>query len=372
MDPRQLTMDPRQQAMDPRQQAMDSRQQSMDPRQPGLDPRQQAMDPRQPPRGPQSQREYPLERKGPPMHPEGGSGFGRVPIHLDDGIPPPRLPMRGAEEGFRCTRRKRYPLTLNLNLTLLAPFRDRSKVRTTCFSVLGPLNPLDVSKVVVLKIITLWMVTLTTKDPLEVHAIRQMARAPPGVNATCLPKVKDPLEALVIPLLKTKDPREVNATLLLDFSQGGVKDVGRVLPEVLRPPMGVLRMNLLHLKIPEWVEVVPRSIQEDLTRSMITKGVMGRRKTLSSNTTGRACSQVDLSPEGDLYCRPLCRGSQQLREEGGGGERRDSRSRDRERGGRDGERGSVERDRGHHSPSPRDRRRASSDRDNPPEAPAEE
>ena len=210
--------------------------------------------------------------------------------------------------GFRCTRRKRYPLTLNLNLILLAPFRDRSKVRTTCFSVLGPLNPLDVSKVVVLKIITLWMVTLTTKDPLEVHAIRQMARAPPGVNATCLPKVKDPLEALVIPLLKTKDPREVNATLLLDFSQGGVKDVGRVLPEVLRPPMGVLRMNLLHLKIPEWVEVVPRSIQEDLTRSMITKGVMGRRKTLSSNTTGRACSQVDLSPEGGLYCRPLCRG----------------------------------------------------------------
>lgn len=125
--------------------------------------------------------------------------------------------------GFQCTLRNRCPLTTDPNLTHLAPFRGKNRVLMTCSSVLGPLSPLDASKVVVgvLKII-LWMGIPTTNDPQGPHGIHRRARVPLGGNATHRPKAKDPWAVHATLLLRTKDPWGVNATLLLDFNPGGV------------------------------------------------------------------------------------------------------------------------------------------------------
>ena len=384
MDPRQLTMDPRQQAMDPRQQAMDSRQQSMDPRQPGLDPRQQAMDPRQPPRGPQSQREYPLERKGPPMHPEGGSGFGRVPIHLDDGIPPPRLPMRGAEEGMggrppmhpdgalsRVPMHPEEALPPHLEPEPYPPrsFQRQEQGSDDVFFRPGPPQPPG---------------RFQGGGPQDYHPMDGYpdnerstggpryppdSQGPSGGQRYLPPESQGPPGGPRYPPPENQGPPGGQRYPPPGFQPGRGQGRGQGPPRGPPAPYGGPPNELAPSQDPRVGRGGAQQYPGRLDEEYDYQGGYGEEEDVEFQH-----DRAGLQPGGPVPGRrPLLQtplpGSQQLREEGGGGERRDSRSRDRERGGRDGERGSVERDRGHHSPSPRDRRRASSDRDNPPKRP---
>ena len=388
MDPRQQAMDPRQLAMDPRQQAIDNRQQSMDPRQPGMDPRQQAMDPRQqamdprqPPRGPPSQREYSLERKGPPMHPEGGSGFGRVSIHLDDGILPPRLSMRGAEEGMggrppmhpegalsRVPMHPEEPLPPHHGPEPYPPrsFSRQEQGSDDVFFRPGPPQPpgrfqgggggpqdypMDGYS--------------DNERPTGAPRYPPEGQGPPGGQRYPPPESQGPLGGPRYPPPENQGPLGGQRYPPSGFQPGRGLGRGQGPPRGPPAPYGGLPNELAPSQDPR---VGRGGVQQQypgrLEDEYQYQGDYGEEEDPEFQHD-RASSGGNAPGRRPLLQTPVP-GS---RDEGGGGERRDSRSRDRERGGREGERGSVERDRGHHSPSPRDRRRASSDRDNPPKRP---
>ena len=374
MEPRNPGMDPRQPGMDSRNPGMDSRNPGMDPRNPGMDPRNPGMDPRNPgmdsrnpamdprqqpldmrqqgPRGQLPQHDYPLERKGPPlpMHPEGGGGgFGRVPMHPDEGILPPRLPMR-AEEG--------------------------SMVRPPLHPSEGPLS----------------RVPMHPDEPLPPH------HEPESYPPHSFKRQEQGSDDRYFHPGGPQAPR----------FQGGPQDYP---PEGYPPenqgPPGGQRYPPSENQVPPGGQRYPGppgfqtgrgrgrgqgpprgppapygGPQNDIAASQdprMNRGgapqypVQGRPDE-GYDYPGGYGEDEDMDPQyqhdrggpqgGGVGRRPLLQtpvpGSQQLREEGGG-ERRDART----RGGRDPERGSAERERGHRSPSPRDRRRPSSDRENP-------